>query len=53
MYKKYVHLKEMIEESAVKFKDNIAFKVKKVDENKKVSYDEITYKRLRDEVEYL
>ena len=53
MYKKYVHLKEMIEESAVKFRDNIAFKVKKVDENKKVSYDEITYKRLRDEVEYL
>ncbi len=53
MYKKYVHLKEMIETCAVKFKNNVAFKVKKVDENKKVTYDEITYSRLRDEVEYL
>ncbi len=53
MYKRYVDLKEMIEASAVKFENNIAFKLKKVDEKKKVTYDEITYRRLRDEVEYL
>jgi len=53
MYKKYLHLREMIETCAVKYKNNIAFKLKKHDENKKVYYDEITYLRLKDEVEYL
>ena len=53
MYKKYVHLREMIETCAVKYKNNVAFKLKKIDENKKVYYDEVTYARLKDEVEYL
>ena len=35
MYKKYAHLREMIETCAVKFKNNVAFKLKKKDENKK------------------
>ncbi len=53
MYKKYSHLREMIETCAVRFENNIAFKVKKTDENKKVYYDEITYSRFSKEVEYL
>ncbi len=53
MYKKYSHLREMIETCAVKFENNIAFKVKKRDDNKKVYYDEITYLRFSKEVEYL
>lgn len=53
MYKKYSHLREMIETCAVKFENNIAFKIKKLDENKKVYYDEITYSRFSKEVEYL
>lgn len=53
MYKKYSHLREMIEECAVKYENNIAFKVKLTDENKKVYYDEITYRRFKEEVEYL
>ncbi len=53
MYKKYSHLREMIETCAVKYENNIAFKIKKKDENKKVYYDDITYSRLNKEVEYL
>lgn len=53
MYKKYAHLREMIETCAIKFENNIAFKVKKTDENKKVYYDEITYSRFSKEVEFL
>lgn len=53
MYKKYSHLKEMIETCAVKYENNIAFKVKKYDENKKAYYDEITYSRFSKEIEYL
>ena len=53
MNKKYLHLREMIETCAVKFENNIAFKVKKKDEDKKVFYDEITYSRFAKEVEYL
>ena len=53
MYKKYAHLREMIEDCAVKFENNIAFKVKKRDENDKVYYDEITYSRFNKEIEYL
>ncbi len=53
MYKKYSHLREMIEECAVKYENNIAYKIKKYDENKKVYYDEITYLRLAQEVEGL
>ena len=53
MNKKYAHLREMIETSAVKYEKSIAFKVKKKDENKKVWYDEITYARFAKEMEYL
>lgn len=53
MPKKYSHLREMIETCAVKFENNIAFKIKKFDENKKVYYDEVTYSRFSKEVEYL
>ncbi|MBO5506011.1 MAG: AMP-binding protein [Clostridia bacterium] len=52
MYKKYVHLKEMIEDCAVKYENNIAFKVKSI-ENGKAVYDEITYARFAKEIEYL
>lgn len=53
MYKKYAHLREIIEASAVKFENNIAFKIKKRDENNKAYYDEITYSKFSKEVEYL
>lgn len=53
MYKKYLHLREMVEDCAIKFENNIAFKIKKVDEKKNVSYDEITYKRFAKEIECL
>lgn len=53
MQKKYSHLREMIEECAIKYENNVAFKLKKTDADKKVYYDEITYSRLRDETEYL
>lgn len=53
MYRKYSHLREMIEECAVKYKNNIAFKIKLTDDNKEVYYDEITYSRFGSEVEYL
>ncbi len=53
MYQRYSNLKEMIETCAVKYEKNIAFKVKKRDENKKVYYDEVTYLRFSNEVEYL
>lgn len=51
--KKYLHLREMIETCAVKYENNVAFKIKKIDENKKVYYDEITYPRFSKEIEYL
>lgn len=53
MYQRYLNVKEIIEACAVKFEKNIAFKVKKRDEKRKVHYDEITYLRFRNEVEYL
>ncbi|MBQ2890483.1 MAG: AMP-binding protein [Clostridia bacterium] len=53
MYRKYSHLREMIEHCTIKYENNIAYKVKKTDENNKVYYDEITYKRLANEVEGL
>lgn len=53
MRKKYSHLKEMIEDCAVKYENNIAFKVKKTGENGKICYDEITYARFAKEIEYL
>lgn len=53
MYQKYAHLREMLETIAVKFENNIAFKVKKRDENNKPYYDEITYARFAKETEYL
>jgi len=53
MAKKHSHLREMIESCAVEFKNNVAFKIKKRDENKKVYYDDVTYERLANEVEYL
>lgn len=53
MYQRYSNVKEMIETCAVKYEKNIAFKVKKRDEKKKVYYDEITYLRFSQEVEYL
>lgn len=53
MYKKYAHLREMIETCAVKYENNVAFKLKKKDDNKNVYYDEVTYSRLAKEVEYL
>jgi len=53
MYKKYENIKKLINDCAVKFKNNIAFKVKKKDGKGKVSYDDVTYERLNNEVEYL
>ena len=53
MYKRYENVKQLINECAVKFKNNIAYKVKKKDETGKVYYDEVTYARLNDEIEYL
>ena len=42
----YKNIRELIEDCSVRFEKNLAFKVKKGRE-----YDDITYKRLRDEVE--
>ena len=53
MYKRYENVKLLINDCAIKFKNNIAYKVKKKDENGKVYYDEVTYERLNNEVEYL
>ncbi len=53
MFEKYENVKLLINDCAVKFKNNTAFKVKKKDEKGKVYYDEVTYSRLNDEVEYL
>ena len=51
--KKFNNIREIIENSAEKYAGNIAFKIKKKDENKKVYYDDINYVRLKNEVEFL
>ncbi len=53
MYQKYSHLKEMVEACAVKYENNVAFKIKKRDENNNVYYDEFTYSRFAKEMEHL
>ncbi len=50
---KFRTLRDMIENSAKKFKDNAAFKIKKRDENNKVYYDIVTYERFCNEIELL
>lgn len=50
---KFNNLREIIENSAIKYANNIAFRVKKKDENKNVYYDDINYVRLKNEVEFL
>ena len=47
------NLREIIENSAKKYANNIAFRVKKKDENKNVYYDDINYLRLKNEIEFL
>ncbi len=49
----YTNLKELIVSCGQKFKNNIAFKIKKKDSNGKVYYDDVNYERLSNEVEYL
>lgn len=49
MVKEFKNIREIIDYSAKEFKDNVAFKVK-IREGKNVSYDDITYKRLQDEI---
>lgn len=53
MFKKFNNLREIIENSAIKYGNNIAFRVKKKDENKNIYYDDVNYIRLKNEVEYL
>lgn len=53
MFQRYENVKALINDCAVKFKNNTAFKVKRKDEYGKNYYDEVTYSRLNDEVEYL
>lgn len=50
---KFNNLRELIEYSAEKFGNNLAFKVKKKDDNKNIHYDDINYIRLKNEVEFL
>ncbi len=50
---KFRTLRDMIENSAREYKDNIAFKIKKKDENNKVYYDDVTYERFNREIEFL
>ncbi len=53
MNRKFLTFKELITAIGERYEKNIAFKVKKKDENKKTYYDEITYGRFANEVEYL
>lgn len=50
--KQFNNIREIIENSSVEFKSNTAFKLKR-SKNGTVSYDEITYERLRHETEQL
>ena len=50
MFKRYENVKALINDCAVKFKNNTAFKVKRKDDLGKNYYDEVTYSRLNDEV---
>ena len=50
---KFNNLREIIENSAKKYANNIAFREKKKDENKNVYYDDINYTRLKNEIEFL
>ena len=49
----YNNLKELILMCGQKFKNNIAFKIKKKDASGNVYYDDVTYGRFSNEVEYL
>ncbi len=50
---KYNNLRELVKVCGEKFKNNIAFRVKKKDSFGKSYYDDVTYERLSLEVEYL
>lgn len=50
---KFNNLREIIENSAKKYANNNAFRVKKKDMNKNVYYDDINYLRLKNEIEFL
>lgn len=52
-YKECNSIKEIVYASAEKYADNIAFIVKHKDENKNVNYENITFKRLLEEINYL
>lgn len=52
MAKKFSNIREIIEYSSVTFKNRIAFKIKKK-KGKTVSYDDVTYERLRNDIEAL
>ena len=39
--------------STLKYENNIAFKLKKTDKNKNAYYDEVTYLKFKNEIEYL
>ncbi len=52
MIKEYKNIRELIQDSAVKFPDNIAFKVK-IREEKNVRYDDVTYQRLEKEIKIM
>ncbi len=49
MVKKFKNIREIIENSAVEFRSNTAFKVK-MRNGKEISYDDITYERLSEEI---
>lgn len=51
--KKFNNLREIIENSAKNYGNNIAFRIKKKDENKNVYYDDVNYMRLKNEIEFL
>ncbi len=52
MVKEFKNIRELIKNSAVNFPDNIAFKVK-IREEKKVKYDDVTYKRLEKDIKIM
>ena len=52
MAKKFSNIREIIEYSSVRFKDRVAFKIKEK-KNRVVSYDDVTYERLRDDIQAL
>lgn len=52
MAKRFDNIREIIEYSSIKFKDRVSFKIKKRN-GKNVSYDDVTYERLRGDIEAL